>query len=94
MTQQEQIIQCPSHPICSGLHIETGPWCRYRKSDLPPPGAGTFDPRDTWCPPGLQAAVLILGYLAAQRNGPAEPLDSAMEKIRSWADRLTTRQGD
>jgi len=56
----EEIIQCPCYHICSSLKIETGKWCRYRQSDLPPSGMHALNPKDTWCPPGVQAIVLML----------------------------------
>ncbi len=89
----EDTVQCPCYSICSTLGLEIGPWCRYHSSDLPPPGMHKFDPKDTWCPPGVQAAVLMLGHLAARQNGPAEPLDSALEKVRAWAQALPARRG-
>jgi hypothetical protein len=71
--EQEEIMQCPCYPICSDLSGGTKQWCRYRRSDLPPPGMHAFDPRQEWCEPGTRAALLLLSTLAHQvgERGPA-----------------------
>ncbi len=84
----DQSIQCPCYPICSALGVETGQWCQYRESDLPPPGLHTFDPKDTWCPPGVQANVMMLGHLLAQRGDPSGQLQPVLTRVRRWAREL------
>lgn len=84
----ETIIQCPCHPVCSQLGVETGMWCRYRKSDLPPPGMHAFNPKDTWCPAGVQANVLMLGYMLAGNTGDASHLEPVLAQVRDWAREL------
>lgn len=64
MSQDDEIIQCPCYEVCLSLGVEMGRWCRYRKSEVPPPGMHRFNPRDTWCPPGVQASVLLLKRIA------------------------------
>jgi hypothetical protein len=88
----DRMIQCPCYPICSGLGIETGQWCRYRRSDLPPPGIHRFDPREIWCPSGVQANVLMLGYLLAGQTRDAERLKPALEQVRRWARHLRAQR--
>ena len=66
MTERDEIIECPCYRICSALGIETGAWCRYRKSSVPPPGMHRFDPKDEWCEPGTQATLLMLDKLTRQ----------------------------
>lgn len=80
----DEITECPCHPICSGLGLETGQWCRFQKSDLPPPGMRKFDPRDTWCRAGVQANVLMLGYMLAGRKEDPEALRPALDSVRRW----------
>ncbi len=84
----DEIIACPCYPVCSQLGIETGMWCRYRKSDLPPPGMHAFDPKETWCPAGVQANVLMLGYMLAGNDGDASRLSPVLEQVRRWAREL------
>jgi len=84
MTEPEQIIECPCYPICSGLGLETGRWCRYRPSDLPPPGMHKFNPKDTWCPPGVQANVIMLGHMLAGDKADPERLQPALDSVRRW----------
>ena len=84
----DEIIACPCYPVCSQLGIETGMWCRYRKSDLPPPGMHAFDPKETWCPAGVRANVLMLGYMLAGNDGDANRLNPVLEQVRRWAREL------
>ena len=88
MTEREQIIECPCYPICSALGVETGQWCQYHKSDLPPPGLHTFNPKDTWCPPGVQANVIMLGHMLAERGDAPGQLQSVLQQVRRWAREL------
>jgi len=86
----DDLIQCPCHPVCASLGVEAGQWCRYRKSDLPPPGLHNFNPKDTWCPPGVQANVLLLAHMLEGGTGDPERLKSALERVRGWAQELRT----
>ena len=83
-TETMGTVECPCYPICSGLDLETGPWCRYHTSDLPPPGMHKFDPKRTWCPPGVQANVLMLAYMLAGDDQDRPRLRSALDKVRRW----------
>ena len=85
---KDEIVECPCYHICSGLGLETKPWCRYRKADLPPAGMHSFNPKDTWCAPGVQANVLMLGYLLTGETGDTERLKPVLEQIRRWAQAL------
>jgi len=84
----EEIVECPCYRICTGLGIETGQWCRYRKSALPPPGMHRFDPKETWCPPGVQANLLMLAYMLARGREDTGKLQTALEEVRRWAREL------
>ena len=84
----DDLVQCPCHPVCASLGVEAGQWCRYRKSDLPPPGLHNFNPKDTWCPPGVQANVLMLGYMLAGNAGDASRLKPLLDEVRSWVREL------
>lgn len=88
MNEREEIIQCPCYDVCVGLGLEMKQWCRYRGSDLPPPGMYRFDPREEWCPPGVQANVLMLGYMLSGEAGDAARLRPALEQVRRWAAEL------
>ena len=68
--------------------METGIWCCYRKSDLPPPGMHAFNPKDTWCPAGVQANVLMLGYMLAGEATDAARLQPVLDEVRTWAREL------
>jgi len=83
-SDSDTIIACPCYPICSQLGVETGMWCRYRKSDLPPPGMHAFNPKDTWCPAGVQANLLMLGYMLAGKAGDASQLKPVLDEVRTW----------
>jgi hypothetical protein len=83
-TETIATVECPCYRICSGLGVETGPWCRYHTSDLPPPGMHKFDPKDTWCPPGVQANVLMLAYMLAGDDHGRRRLRSALDSVRRW----------
>jgi len=87
----DEVIECPGYPICSGLGLETSQWCRYRKSDLPPPGMRKFDPKETWCPSGVQANVLMLGYMLAGRKEDPETLQPALDSVRRWLRELRSQ---
>ena len=84
----DESIECPCYRICSALGVETAPWCRYHKSDLPPPGMHRFDPKQEWCPPGVQANVLILGHMLSAGSGDPERLRPVLEQVRKWAREL------
>jgi hypothetical protein len=47
-----------------------------------------FDPKDEWCPPGVQANVLMLGYMLSGETGEPERLRPALEQVRKWAREL------
>ena len=97
-TDRDPIIECPCYRICATLGVKTSTWCRYRKSAAPPPGMHRFDPQETWCPGGVQANVMMLGYMCAE--GPSasgrlvgqsrdpEALAPALAKVREWAGTL------
>jgi len=89
----DDIIECPCYHVCSALGIETRTWCRYRKSDLPPPGLHNFNPKDTWCPPGVQANVLMLGYMVAGETRDRERLEPVLDQVRNWAAELRRQRG-
>ncbi len=88
MTEREQIIECPCYPICANLGIQPGRWCRYRKSDLPPPGLHSFNPKDTWCLPGVQANLIMLAYMLAGEERESHKLTPALEQVRRWVQEL------
>ena len=88
MSEHDEIIECPCFRVCSLLGIETRQWCRYRKSDLPPPGMHRFDPKDDWCPTGVQASVLMLGYSLSERAGLSEQAGDVLRQVRAWAQSL------
>jgi hypothetical protein len=81
----DEIIQCPCYHVCAALGVEMKRWCRYRKSDLPPPGMYRFDPKGEWCPAGLQANVLMLGYMLSRETESAERLGPLLDEVRKWA---------
>jgi hypothetical protein len=85
MSKAEAIVECPCYRICAGLGLEVKRSCRYRKSDLPPPGVQSFDPKDDWCPAGVQANVLMLGYMLVDQNRDPEALKPVLEQVRQWA---------
>jgi hypothetical protein len=87
----DDIAECPCYPICSGLGVETAQWCRYRKSDLPPPGTHKFNPRDSWCPPGVQATVLLLGHMLAGQSEDHDAVAPLLERVRRWVESLRAR---
>jgi hypothetical protein len=90
---KNDLVECPCYPICSELGIEMSTWCRYRESEVPPPGMRSFEPKDDWCPSGVQANVLMLGYMLAGGEDP-ERLRAALEHVRRWARELRAdRQG-
>ena len=51
-----------------------------------PPGMHRFDPKEEWCPPGVQANVLMLGYLLSGETGNPDRLRPILEQVRSWAE--------
>ena len=85
------VLECPCRPVCAGLGLETGQWCRYHTSDLPPPGMRKFDPKETWCPSGVQANVLMLGYMLAGRKEDSETLRPALDSVRRWLRELRSQ---
>lgn len=88
MRAVDEVIECPCYRVCAGLGLEMKRWCRYRKSDLPPPGMRSFDPKDDWCPTGVQANVLMLGYMLSGERGDPERLKPVLEQVRLWAREL------
>jgi len=82
---QDEIIECPCYRVCAGLGLEMKRWCRYRKSDEPPVGMHRFDPKEEWCPTGVQASVLLLWYMLSGENGDPERPKSALAQVRTWA---------
>ncbi len=84
----DKVIECPCHRVCSLLEVATGRWCRYRESQVPPPGMHSFDPKDTWCPAGMQASVIMLGYMLAGEKRGADELGSVLAEVREWARSL------
>ena len=87
MSEREEIIECPCYRVCTGLGLEARRWCRYRKSDLPPPGMHRFDPKEDWCPTGVQANVLMLGYTLSEGGSP-DSLRFALARVRQWSQEL------
>ncbi len=88
MSMQDEIIECPCYRICSALGVKSSTWCRYRKSAAPPPGMHRFDPQETWCPGGVQANVMMLGYMLVGQQQDAEALKQALVQVREWATAL------
>ena len=80
----DETIECPCYRVCALLGVEPRQWCRYRKSDLPPPGMHRFDPKETWCPPGMQANVMMLAYLVAGRKDEDGEITRALDDVRRW----------
>ena len=91
MSEREEIIECPCYRVCTGLRLQVAKRCRYRKSDLPPPGMHRFDPKEDWCPTGVQASVL-LGYMLSGETGDHERLQSALDQVRTWTAELRRSQ--
>lgn len=88
---QDEVIECPCYRVCAGLGLEVKRWCRYRKSDEPNPGMHRFDPKDEWCPTGVQATVLLLGHMLA--NGAEESaLAEKLGEVRTWVQSLRRGQ--
>jgi len=85
MKKDDVIIECPCYRVCAGLGLEMKRWCRYRKSDLPPPGMHRFDPKDEWCPTGVQANVLMLGYMLSGEAANPAAMGDALTRVRQWA---------
>jgi hypothetical protein len=94
VSESEQTIECRCYHVCAGLGLETKQWCRYRKSDLPPTGMHRFDPKEDWCPTGVQASVLMLGYMLSGETGDPERLRPALEQVRKWARELRRERTD
>ena len=88
MRSADEITECPCYHVCAGLGLETKRWCRYRESQAPPPGMHRFNPKDEWCPAGVQANVLMLGYMLAGERGDPERLKPVLEQVREWAREL------
>jgi len=80
-----EIIECPCYRICRALDIETGIWCRYRKSQVPPVGLHRFDPKESWCPPGVQANLMLLAYILTRQGEDHADLQEALSKARAFA---------
>ena len=88
MRRQDEIVECPCYRVCSALGVMMHTWCRYRKSAAPPPGMHRFDPQETWCPGGVQANVMMLGYMLVGGNRDPEALAPALAEVRKWAATL------
>jgi hypothetical protein len=85
MSEKDEVIECPSYRVCGGLGLEMRQRCCYRTSELPPPGMHRFDPKEEWRPAGVQANVLMLGYmLSGEAANPAATGD-ALARVRRWA---------
>ena len=80
----DELTTCPCYHVCCGLGLEMLRWCRFDSRDLPPPGMYVFNPKDSWCRPGVQAAVLMLGYLLSHSGGDRETLDGLLSQVRQW----------
>jgi hypothetical protein len=87
---EDEVIECPCYRVCAALGLEMKRWCRYRKSDLPPVGLHRFNPKDEWCPTGVQANVVMLGHMLAQ-GGDSEALQSALARVRQSVQDLRAR---
>lgn len=90
MKKSDELVECPCYRICSMLGIELDRWCRYYTSELPPPGTWRFDPKEKWCPPGVQANVLMLSALLTNGTMTAENLEAALLKVREAVRDLRT----
>ena len=88
----DPIIECPCYWICAALGVKMAGWCRYRESAVPNPGMHRFDPQETWCPGGVQANVLMLGYMLIGQNRDPEALKPALEQVRQWAEGLRQKE--
>lgn len=84
----DHVIECPCYHICAGLGLEMSPWCRYHESDVPPPGMHRFNPKEEWCPSGVQANVLMLAHMLGGEKGEPEQLAAALEQVRLWAQEV------
>ena len=89
----DDIVECPCYPICAALEVGLGPWCRYRPSDLPPPGMHRFDPKESWCPPGVRANLLMLSYLVSGGALKPEEIEHILQRIRRWPQELRAQAG-
>jgi hypothetical protein len=47
-----------------------------------------FDPKAEWCPTGVQANVLMLGYMLSGERGDPEQLKPMLDQVRTWASEL------
>jgi hypothetical protein len=88
MRGTDEIVECPCYRVCAALGVEVSRWCRYRESELPSPGTYRFDPKEKWCPAGVQANVLMLGYMLSGESGDAERLKPVLAQVRAWAREL------
>jgi hypothetical protein len=91
MKKEDQLIECPCYHICKSLGLEVKRWCRYYESELPPPGMFRFNPKEEWCPTGVQANVLMLGHLLTQGAIEPERAEAILEQVRQWAQELRKR---
>ncbi len=80
----DQIVACRCLRICATLGVELGQWCRYHTSDLPPPGMARFDPKESWCPPGVRANIMMLAYLVSRREDPDGEIPHVLDRVRQW----------
>jgi hypothetical protein len=51
-----------------------------------------FDPQEAWCPGGVQANVMMLGYMLVGQRRDAEALKPVLEQVREWATALRQEQ--
>lgn len=77
---------CPCYAICSSLGIEQGQWCRYRQSDVPPPGQHHFVSEEEQRPGGVQADIQMLACLLTEGCPTAAALlRAALARVQDWA---------
>ena len=88
MKKSDEIIECPCYQVCEGLSLEMSTWCHYSTAAVPPPGTVRFDPKEAWCPPGVQANVLMLGYMLTKGEGDPERLQMMLAQVRQWAKEI------
>lgn len=92
MKQDDHVVECPCYQICKQVGIEPNRWCRYRESELPPPGTWRFNPKEHWCPPGVQATVTMLAHMASAGGDP-DVVAALLDQVQVWA-RETRKQAE
>jgi hypothetical protein len=86
-SNQNQTVCCPARGVCLALGVATRNCCAPASS-LQPAGMAVRDPRLSWCPPALRAAVMMLAYSAAGPNADSAENAQTLALIRQWADGL------